>query len=366
VNALGEKIASLIAANGPISIAEFMTIALQDPELGYYTTRDPFGAGGDFITAPEVSQMFGELLGLWIVQAWRDQGEPSPCRLVELGPGRGTLMADALRAARLDRKFLASIEVVLVESSPVLREIQSETLEDCAVSIRWLDRFDESLSDRPLFVIANEFFDALPIRQFVMTERGWCERMVGLDKSGAPAFGLSPQATPLAGPSDRGLPDAGAIYEVSPAGEALVEQMAHVIAAKGGAALIVDYGYGEGAGFGDTLQAVSRHKYASVLEAPGEADLTAHVDFAALARAAERSGARAYGPVDQGEFLCALGIAERAEQLAMAQTPGSRGLGEQPELKRQLDRLILSDQMGTLFKALAIVPRDTRAPDGFA
>jgi SAM-dependent MidA family methyltransferase len=365
VNALGEKIARLLAANGPISIAEYMAIALQDPEHGYYTTRDPFGASGDFITAPEVSQMFGELIGLWMVQAWRDQGSPAPCRLVELGPGRGTLMADALRAAKLDPQFLASIEVVLIESSPVLRDVQKTTLANFGKPIRWLDRFDESLSDKPLFLIANEFFDALSIRQFIMAERGWCERLIGLDTSGALTFGLSPQPSALAIPSDRGLPDLGAVYEVSPAAEALVEQIAHAIAVEGGAALIVDYGYGDGAGFGDTLQAVSRHNYASILDAPGEADLTAHVDFAGLGRAAECAGAKAYGPVEQGEFLCRLGIVDRAQRLAMANRRGSRGLGKQPELKRQLDRLILPGQMGTLFKALAIVHRAAPTPAGF-
>jgi SAM-dependent MidA family methyltransferase len=356
VNALGQKIVWLIAANGPISVADYMTMALQDPESGYYTTRDPFGAGGDFITAPEVSQMFGELIGLWMVQAWRDQGSPAPCRLVELGPGRGTLMADALRAARLDPQFLAGIEVVLIESSPVLREVQKSTLAKCGKPVRWLDRFDESLSDKPLFLIANEFFDALPIRQFTMTERDWCERLVGLDKNGALAFGLSPQPTPLAISSDRGSPGIGAVYEVSPASEALVEQLAHIIAAKGGAGLIVDYGYGTGAGFGDTLQAVSQHQYASILDAPGEADVTAHVDFAALARAAERGGACAYGPVDQGEFLCSLGIVARAEVLTRSHVQS---------VETELNRLTSPDQMGTLFKALAIVPSDAQPPDGF-
>jgi SAM-dependent MidA family methyltransferase len=356
VNALGDKIARLIAANGLISIADYMAMALQDPQYGYYTNRDPFGAGGDFITAPEVSQMFGELLGLWVVQAWRDQGSPSPCRLVELGPGRGTLMADALRAARLDPQFLASIDVVLIESSPVLREVQKTTLASCGKPVRWLDRFDESLSDKPLFLIANEFFDALPIRQFTMTERGWCERLVGLDQDGALAFGLSPQPSALALASDRGLPEAGAIYDVSPAGEALVEQTAHIIAAKGGAALVVDYGYGKGAGFGGTLQAVSQHKYANVLDAPGEADLTAHVDFAALARAAERAGARACGPVDQGEFLCNLGIVERAAALTR---------NHLQSMDTELNRLTSPDQMGSLFKALAIVPNEAQPPEGF-
>jgi NADH dehydrogenase [ubiquinone] 1 alpha subcomplex assembly factor 7 len=357
VNALAERIAGLIAAQGPISVAQFMTLALHDPTLGYYTTRDPLGAGGDFITAPEVSQMFGELLGLWIVQAWRDQGQPSPARLVELGPGRGTMMADALRAARIDPEFLASIEVVLVEASPKLRDVQQETLKANAAAppIRWVDHFDDSLIDRPLFLLANEFFDALPIRQFVMTDSGWRERMVGLGADGNLAFALSPDASALPVPSQRGLAKTGAVYEVSPAGEAVAGQIAHAIASKGGGALIVDYGYGGDAPFGETLQAVSDHAYASVLEAPGEADLSAHVNFAALSSAAEFAGARTWGPVEQGAFLCNLGIVQRAEALSR---------NHLQSLERQLNRLILPEEMGSLFKALAILPKDAASPPG--
>ncbi len=359
MNPLGQRIAQLIEAQGPISIAQFMTMAAHDPVYGYYATRDPLGAEGDFVTAPEISQMFGELLGLWCVQAWREQDCPSPARLVELGPGRGTLTADALHAARLDPEFLASIDVVLIETSAALREQQAATLalQEAGVSIRWLDRFDESLSDRPLFLLANEFFDALPIRQFVFTERGWCERMVGLDKDGALRFALAPVATMLAIASERGLPEIGAVYETSPAAEAMVEQIADVIASKGGAALIVDYGYGADAGFGETLQAVAEHKFADVLDRPGEADLSAHVDFAALARAAEGAGAKVYGPVEQGAFLCSLGIVERAERLSRNHLQSTQ---------TALDRLILPDAMGTLFKALAIVPENAPTPPGFA
>jgi NADH dehydrogenase [ubiquinone] 1 alpha subcomplex assembly factor 7 len=331
---------------------------LHDPTLGYYATHDPIGAGGDFITAPEISQMFGELLGLWCVQAWRDQGSPSPVRLVELGPGRGTLMADALRAARLDPEFLASIEVVLLEASVGLRKQQAAILETarCPAPVRWVDHLDETLSDRPLFLLANEFFDALPIRQAVLTERGWCERMVVVDGQGNLALAASPVATMLAIPSERGLPEAGAIYETSPAGEAVVAQIAAVIANKGGAALIVDYGYGADSGFAETLQAVAEHKFANVLDNPGEADLSAHVDFAALARVAVEAGAKTYGPVDQGEFLRGLGIVSRAERLSR---------NHLQSVERQLNRLVGAEEMGTLFKALAIVPSHAPKPSGF-
>jgi NADH dehydrogenase [ubiquinone] 1 alpha subcomplex assembly factor 7 len=362
VNALAERLVRLIEAQGPISVAQFMMLALHDPVHGYYATRDPIGARGDFITAPEVSQMFGELLGLCCVQAWRDQRCPSPARLVELGPGRGTLMADALRAARLDPDFLASIEVVLIETSARLRDVQALKLdgrdETVTPPIRWSNAFDDSFADRPLFLLANEFFDALPIRQFVFTDHGWCERTVGT-ADGKLTFGLAPAAGPLDIPPERGAPRAGDIYEVSPSGEAIVEQIASVIAKQGGAALIVDYGYGAGCGFRETLQGVAEHKFASLLENPGEADLSAHVDFAALARAAERAGAKTYGPIAQGTFLKHLGIEERSRRLTRANREQERDIAAAAE------RLTSADQMGTLFRALAILPARAPAPGGF-
>ncbi|HWA30479.1 MAG TPA: SAM-dependent methyltransferase [Rhizomicrobium sp.] len=348
MNALGQRIARLIQAQGPISIAQYMTMALHDPQAGYYATRDPFGARGDFITAPEISQMFGELLGLWIAQCWHDQGKPD-ARLVELGPGRGTLMSDALRAIRqLMPGFLASVEIVLVENSPALTAIQKKTLAQSGANIRWAMQFDDMLADKPLFLLANEFFDALPIHQFVKTQFGWCERMV-VEKDGALDFALTPDAAPTSiAPAGRAGAPIGGFYETSPASVAIVRQIGATIARKGGAALIVDYGYGADAGFGETLQALTAHKYASVLEAPGEADLTAHVDFAALAEAAQSGGAKTIGPIPQGEFLKSLGIVPRAAALAQGRTSS--------EIDRQLERLILPDQMGTLFKVLAILP----------
>jgi NADH dehydrogenase [ubiquinone] 1 alpha subcomplex assembly factor 7 len=342
-----------------------MSLALHDPVHGYYATRDPIGARGDFITAPEISQMFGELLGLWCVQAWRDQGCHAPARLLELGPGRGTLMADALRAARADPEFVSSIEVVLIETSEGLRQAQNAKLnslsggEGAAPQIRWSTQVDDSLADRPLFVLANEFFDALPIRQFVFTERGWCERMVGIDARGTLTFGLAPTAMPLNIASQRGTPRPGSVYELCPSGEAIVEQLAGVIAKQGGAALIVDYGYASHAGFGETLQAVASHQFASVLDNPGEADLSAHVDFAALARAAERAGAKAYGPVEQGALLQRLGIEERSRKLLQVNPDQKR------EIAAAVERLTSSEQMGTLFKAVAIVPQGASIPAGF-
>ena len=209
---LKSRIADLIEAQGPISVAQFMTMALLDPKDGYYATRDPFGAGGDFTTAPEISQMFGEMVGLWLVQAWADQGAPKNPRLVELGPGRGTLMADILRVAQVAPEFTADLEVVLVEASPALQAIQAEKLRGLGADISWQAQFDDSLADRPLFLVANEFFDALPLRQYVKTERGWCERMVTVLNDEL-RFALAPVPTPpaLVPPGRENAPDGGEI-----------------------------------------------------------------------------------------------------------------------------------------------------------
>ena len=350
MNALGNRIVKLIETQGPLSVAQFMTMALLDPQAGYYATRDPFGA--DFITAPEISQMFGELVGLWCVQAWLDQDKPKGAQLIELGPGRGTLMADALRAAKLAKDFQKSVEVVLVEASPTLRDLQQEKLKDCGAAVAWKDRFDAG--DRPLFLIANEFFDALPVRQFVNTERGWCERMV-VAHDGKLDFALSPVASNVTIEGD--APE-GAVYETSPASLALAEDIGHVIARRGGAALVIDYGY-ERPGFGETLQAVGRHQFKELLDKPGTIDLSAHVDFTALAAAARRGGAQIYGPVEQGRFLEVLGIRARAEKLARLNKK------EAPTIAAAVDRLVGRAQMGTLFKAMAIVPPNAPAPPGF-
>jgi len=356
---LGRRIAALIGAQGPISIAQFMALALHDPLNGYYATRDPLGAEGDFITAPEISQMFGELIGLWLAQTWHDQGKPARPRLVELGPGRGTLLRDALRAMTLMPEFRDQLEVVLVEMSPALRRVQETVLKDCGVPLRWVESFGSLAADRPLYLVANEFFDALPIRQYVRAERGWCERMVTADADGTLGFALSPVAA-TGIPADRDGAPMGGVYEASTAGAALAETIAHVIAARGGAALIVDYGY-EAAGFGETLQAVASHNFAGVLDRPGESDLSAHVDFSLLADAAARGGANAWGAVEQGDFLRELGIEQRALRLAHGDD------GMRAVLNAQVERLTYADQgrMGALFKALAIVPRGAPTPPGF-
>ena len=337
---LAARLRGRIAAEGPMTVAEWMGECLLHPVHGYYATRDPLGAAGDFTTAPEVSQVFGELVGLALAQAWIDRGRPSPVRLVELGPGRGTLMADALRAARATGLPDAAT-VHLVEASPTLRAVQARTLAHPALA--WHDRLD-GVPEGPVLLLANEFLDALPVRQFVRAEGGWRERMV-IVRDGAFAFGLSP---PLpAGLLGHRLEDveAGGLVERRPAVEPLMAEIERRVLASGGAALLIDYGGWRS--LGDTLQAVRGHAPADPLADPGEADLTAHVDFEAVARAAPRLAASA--PTPQGAFLERLGATERARRLAR----GLEGtaLGEAVAAHR---RLTHPDEMGTLFKAMGL------------
>ena len=357
MTALAERIAELIAAEGPLSVAQYMTICLHDPESGAYAARETIGR--DFITAPEISQAFGELCGLWVAQTWHDQGRAERPRLVELGPGRGTLMADALRAIEAAvPEFLKEAEIVLVEASPLLQEQQREKLKASTADISWLARFEETLADRPLFLIANEFFDCLPVRQFVKTARGWCERMVTV-QDGALAFALAPiPVSPAMLPPGRGEAPDGGVAEYAPAASAYAQEIAGIVASRSGAALIVDYGYNE-PGFGETLQAVASHEFADVLADPGGSDLSAHVDFAALARAARDGGAKAYGPVSQCNFLADLGLGPRAERLIVSNPLQAR------DIAAAIDRLVNPKEMGTLFKALAIAPKNVPPPPGF-
>lgn len=356
MTALETRIAALIAAQGPISVAQYMTLALHDPEAGYYATRDPLGRSGDFITAPEISQMFGELIGAWCAQVWNDQGKPKNTHLIELGPGRGTLMTDALRVLKRVPKFLDEVELVLVEASPVLRELQREKLKDSGARIRWTPHFD--VRDVPILVIANEFFDALPIRQYVKTARGWCERMVVV-KDGKLDFALAPLPTPSAAiPASRAGAPEGGFYEVSAAATALSEELARGLASHGGAALFLDYGYA-GLGFGETLQAVGAHRFARPLDEPGRYDLSAHVDFTALGDAARHGGAEIFGPLPQGQFLQGVGIEARAKALARANPQ------EADQVMAAFRRLTAPGQMGNLFQAMALLPPSAPPPPGF-
>ncbi len=356
---LALKLAQRITEQGPIGIADYMAAALTDPEHGYYMGRDPLGAAGDFITAPEVSQMFGELIGLWCAETWARLGAPAPVALVELGPGRGTLMADALRAARQVPAFAAAVRVHLVEVSPSLRARQAETLAEAEPT--WHEAL-AGVPDLPLLLVANEFFDALPARQLVRRADGWGERLVVLDpESGALAFAVSPPDPALEAVVPEALRDApvDGLFEASPAGREVAREIGGRLSGRGGAALVVDYGHGESA-LGETLQAVRRHARHDVLSDPGTADLTGHVDFAALARAAREAGAAAHGPVAQGRFLERLGIAARAARLMESATPPQR-----EDIRSARLRLTQPDQMGALFKALALTPKGFGPPAGF-
>ena len=347
---LGRLIARRIALTGPISVADFMAEALGHPRLGYYRQARPLGAAGDFTTAPEISQMFGELIGAWLAERWLAMDRPEVA-LIELGPGRGTLMADALRATRGVPGFHAALRLHLVETNTELRAEQQCAL--AAFTPSWHERFEE-VPAGPMLLVANEFFDALPVRQFEKTDRGWRERMIGLAPDGETLiFALAPGATPFA----RFLSEAsdGAQAEISEAGHALAAAIGARVKRDGGWALIIDYGYESG--MAASLQAVRGHKGASVLDGPGETDLSAHVDFAALAAAAE---APTFGPVSQADFLHRLGLLQRAETLKARASEAQRRA-----LDVTLARLIEPDQMGTLFRVMAV--GDGRStPAGFS
>jgi SAM-dependent MidA family methyltransferase len=347
VTALAALLAARIAQTGPIGIDAYMAECLLHPVHGYYTTREPFGAAGDFTTAPEISQMFGELLGLCLAQAWIDQGSPSPFVLAELGPGRGTLMADALRAVRGVPGFLAAARLVLVEASPRLRAVQAARLPGA----HWVDRLAD-LPEGPLFLLANEFFDALPVRQFLRTPRGFAERLVGL-RDGRLVFGLGPEG-PLPAPTPALMSAApGDWVEDCPAGREIAAGLAGRLARHGGLALILDYGGWRSRG--DTLQALWRGAFDDPLAHPGEADLTAHVDFEALAQG------RPHAFATQGALLDRLGIGARAARLAAGLT------GAALDSHRAAHRRLTDPaEMGSLFKALALFGPGAPPPPGFA
>jgi NADH dehydrogenase [ubiquinone] 1 alpha subcomplex assembly factor 7 len=338
---LSRIIAAEIRENGPMPLDRYMALCLGHPIHGYYLTRDPFGVEGDFTTAPEISQMFGELVGVWCVTAFQAMGAPAQFHLVELGPGRGTLMADLLRAAAKVPEFRQGAHIHLVETSPLLRRIQHRTLGEQPA---WHDAF-ASVPRGPMILIANEFFDALPVRQFERRDGKWFERRVGLSAGGRLVMGLAQTIETL--------PDApdGAIIESAPDRTALAHEIGVRLSALPGSALIIDYGHAA-SGSGDTVQAVRKHEFTGLLEAPGEADITAHVDFEALRIAFQRTGCGVHGPIAQGQFLHSLGIELRAERL-----------GEDARLAAE--RLANEDQMGDLFKVMAVTSAGFPAPYPF-
>ncbi|MDO5620544.1 MAG: SAM-dependent methyltransferase [Paracoccus sp. (in: a-proteobacteria)] len=339
---LGRIIADRIRAFGPMSLHDYMQTCLLHPDHGYYATRDPFGRAGDFITAPEINQIFGEVIGLALAQAWLDQGSPAPFTLAEPGPGRGTLMADMRRVMARVPGMLEAADTVLIEASPHLRQVQAGAVPQA----RHLDSLSD-LPQAPLFLVANEFLDALPIRQYQRVEGGWSERMVTLDDNGLTLALAAPLPLPRRG-------QVGDIFEDRPATTAIVTEIASRIAAHGGAAILIDYGNWDGQG--DSFQALRDHRPEDPLAYPGQADLTSHVDFAPIAAAARAAGAEVSAMVTQGDLLLALGAAERAGALVRAGDPGAA---------EALTRLVAPDQMGQLFKALAIWPRGAAPVAGF-
>ena len=351
---LGREIAAIVRETGPIGIDRYMALCLGHPVHGYYRTRDPLGARGDFTTAPEITQMFGELVGAWAAYVHRAMGTPDPLVMAELGPGRGTLMADALRALSAAAPGVR-IEPHLVETSPVLRQAQESRLAGRGAT--WHTAPD-SLPDGPAIIVANEFFDCLPVRQFVRSPDGWHERLVGLGSEGGLAFGLAPDPTPGI---DAEAPT-GAVVSVPGPALDLVRGLARRICTHGGVLLAFDYGHVR-PGFGDTLQALSGHAFTDPLAAPGEADLTCHVDFAALALAARETGAAIHGPVDQGAFLTALGLRERAATLRLRANDAQAEAIDAAVARLTDDR---PEGMGRLFKVLAVSAPGLEALPGLA
>jgi NADH dehydrogenase [ubiquinone] 1 alpha subcomplex assembly factor 7 len=354
---LGEK----IVRDGPISVHDYMTACLADRGAGYYLTRQPIGKDGDFITAPEISQMFGELIGVWIAAIWQAMGQPRAVTVAELGPGRGTLMADALRAWRSVPKLLDSISIALIETSPVLRTVQGETLRHSPAPLAWYESL-EDVPQGPLIVMANEFIDALPVRQFVRERNAWHERCVTLGDKGEFAFCNGTPVEDDVLPASLAQSDIaeGAVVETRPAAISLLSSLAARAEASPVAVLIADYGHRH-TGVGETLQAVHRHRFADPLAMPGEADLTAQVDFAALKDLAAGFGLAAYGPMPQGEFLLRLGLAARCDSLARNATDDA----QRAAVVAGAARLADPRQMGLLFKMLVLQSSGLAPPPPF-
>ena len=355
------EIRRLIGLAGPMPVSEYMGLCLGHPTHGYYVTHDPIGSGGDFITAPEISQMFGELLGLWSAAVWRQMGAPAGVRLIELGPGRGTMMHDMLRAAHVMPDFRKALAVDLVETSPVLRQRQQQTLGKLDVAVAWHDALAD-VPEGPAIIVANEFFDALPVNQAIKQADGWHDRIVSIDANGDLAFAVAGEALKFfeqTVPPQVRMAGVGAIYEWR--GDGLPLEIGRRVVHGGGGALIIDYGHAEST-IGDTFQALRGQRRADPLVSPGLADVTAHVDFQALGSAAESIGARVHGPVDQATLLRRLGIEQRAANLKKVAPPDKAAA-----VDLALARLTASGTtgMGHMFKALGLSTPEIAALPGF-
>ena len=351
---LKDRLVRDIRESGPITVADYVTRCLHDPQDGYYATRPRLGAGGDFITAPLVSQMFGELLGLWAVEVWHRLGAPDRFHLIEVGPGDGTLMSDALRAARADPAFTQAIDLVLIEPSAPLREAQARMLSQGDVDPRWVRSLEGFEPDAPVILIANEVLDCLPARQYVRTDDGWAERRVGVTGDGELVFGHARIIDRFVKPAFS--IQSGQVFEIAGQQATFGSVCAGLVAAHGGAALLIDYGRDRPEA-GDTLQALIRHEKVDPLTRPGEADVTMWADFPAVLDAALKAGAEVTGCRNQGDFLKALGIETRAARLVEGRPDAAPAIG------RQLARLTAPDQMGALFKAACVFwPRSLEVP----
>ena len=352
-------IREIIATEGPIPIDEYFGLVLGHPQHGYYMSQQPFGLDGDFITAPEASQMFGELIGVWFASIYQSIGSPKQINLVEVGPGQGVLMADMLRAAKVMPGFRGAVQVHFVETSRRLREIQKAAVAKEGFSASWHDHFQD-VPEGPMLLAGNEFFDAIPIKQFEKRGGKWHERFVGVNGDNKLGFVLSPdQVSPLLIPTWAHDSDEDSIAEVAPVRSAIAEEMARRLKRSPGAAIFIDYGHAE-SGVVDTLQAMRAHKFADVFEDIGYCDLTSHVDFGELGRAMEQGGAKVLPAMTQGAFLRAMGIDARAQQLLRKSTDEQRDA-----ITFNLNRLVADDQMGTLFKVMAAVSPGMPAPYPF-
>lgn len=352
---LKDRLAAEIAANGPMSVADYMSRCLFDPDFGYYATRPRIGAQGDFVTAPVVSQIFGELIGLWAVDAWTRLGSPDPFHFAEMGPGDGVLFVDMLTAAAIRPAFAAAAKCVLIERSAPLRALQLATLDAASITARHVGSLGEIPVDGPLILVANELLDCLPANQFVRTETGWAERRIGVDADGRLRFGLVPAPRPAVAPADA---PPGQVWEVSDAQAALGAELGARIAKHGGVALVIDYGRSTPEP-GDTLQALADHRKVDPLQEPGAADLTVWADFPSFLAAARAAGAATSGPVEQGRWLLRLGAAERAAALSR------RRPDRADVVERQLRRLVDPEEMGALFKVVAIHQKGAAPFAGF-
>ena len=356
---LRQKILREIAASGPMPISQYMHVCNSHPQHGYYATGQPLGKTGDFVTAPEISQMFGELIAIWAIGAWQAIGAPNPVQIVEFGPGRATLMRDFIRTIAQTSNFFQAININLIETSATLKKVQKQTLAESPLrndAIKWHETID-GLDPKATIFIANEFLDALPFRQFVKAKNRWLEVCVGIDANSQLAFvpgttTIDEDILPLGHESEA----EGAVFEYAPARESIISAITDHLAQNDGAALIIDYGH-KNSGFGDTFQAMQAHKFVSTLENPGKSDLTSHVDFQAICDAATKPSIHIAGIMKQGEFLLKLGLLERASVLGQGKSPDI-----QKQIQNDVERLAAPGQMGDLFKVLCLTKHKIELP----